>query len=970
MQRWREQYLGMSQFPQAIAAAEVDQFFTLSRGELKAVSTRRRPLNRLGVGLQIGFLRMTGRTLNSFQIIPAAVLEHLGAQLRQTAPRLASIRALYRRQRTLFDHQRVAMEVLDFHHMTDHAERGLTAYLRRSAETTFGAEVLIRLARVWLHEHRYVLLGEKRIAAFVRSALRHAEEELFGQITAQFDADAIMNWMYLLAARRDGETMTVLEWLRQPPHGAGKRDIADHVERTRFLRELGVDRGDWTEIAEARLYHYAKPMLRRKPAALQRLREPRRTIELASFLRWQLLRSTDTALDLADHRTADLWRAARDRVQAAESLKLVSYQRTMAIILALVDDPSISDQAFRDRVRAAAAPFAGEPVGNRSAAIRRDLSGESATVRPLIKQIINVPLDLPAGHPLSTALPVLRAVYSSDDRSLPDGIANPFPRVWAPLIDGAATPRAALGAFEVATLMMLKRSLRNGSASTRQSLSYRGPTDVLIPDSIWDREQERLTRELGLSGTIETFVKQLHDTLQLSLRSLADAVGEGTIFVERDRLRIPRLKADPEPPDLTVLRKEIADAVGPVQLPDLLVEVDSQVRFSWILLGRSPHSERELYTLYCALLAHGSNLSATDIARMVNGLSADSVGWFMRILEEEGRLRQASDAVVDYLRSHKTASHWGEGLFASSDMMSLEATRHLWNARLDPRRRTYAVGTYTHVLDQWSVIYDQPIVLNRRQAGAAIEGAVRQRHVELEKLAVDTHGFTHFAMALAKLLGFDLCPRLADLNDRKLFVPRGIDVPDVLLPITERLRLTKTARQGWEPLVRVAASINGGWCSATTMLDLYGAAAKGDPVYECGNTLGKLLRTIYLCDLLSNPRFRRELQRVLNQGESVHELQRAIHNGPIHAKHGRSRDELTAISGALTLLTNIVMAWNTAQMQRVIDVRFADQGRVSLARIAPVAYAHINMRGMFNFSLGPLHHQLIESPAEAPARRA
>jgi TnpA family transposase len=51
-------------------------------------------------------------------------------------------------------------------------------------------------------------------------------------------------------------------------------------------------------------------------------------------------------------------------------------------------------------------------------------------------------------------------------------------------------------------------------------------------------------------------------------------------------------------------------------------------------------------------------------------------------------------------------------------------------------------------------------VLNPRQAGAAIEGAMRQRHVELEKLAVDTHGFTHFALAMANLLGFGLCPRL------------------------------------------------------------------------------------------------------------------------------------------------------------------------------------------------------------------
>jgi hypothetical protein len=36
MQRWREQYLGLAEFLPAIAIAEVDQFFTLSREELAA----------------------------------------------------------------------------------------------------------------------------------------------------------------------------------------------------------------------------------------------------------------------------------------------------------------------------------------------------------------------------------------------------------------------------------------------------------------------------------------------------------------------------------------------------------------------------------------------------------------------------------------------------------------------------------------------------------------------------------------------------------------------------------------------------------------------------------------------------------------------------------------------------------------------------------------------------------------------
>jgi hypothetical protein len=70
MRRWREQYLGLAEFPAAVASAEVDQFFTLSGRELAAVGKCRGPLNRLSVGLQIGFLRMTGRMLSSSQRPP------------------------------------------------------------------------------------------------------------------------------------------------------------------------------------------------------------------------------------------------------------------------------------------------------------------------------------------------------------------------------------------------------------------------------------------------------------------------------------------------------------------------------------------------------------------------------------------------------------------------------------------------------------------------------------------------------------------------------------------------------------------------------------------------------------------------------------------------------------------------------------------------------------------------------------
>lgn len=119
--------------------------------------------------------------------------------------------------------------------------------------------------------------------------------------------------------------------------------------------------------------------------------------------------------------------------------------------------------------------------------------------------------------------------------------------------------------------------------------------------------------------------------------------------------------------------------------------------------------------------------------------------------------------------------------------MSLDATRHLFSTRQDYRRGRKAIGIYTHKLDQWPLIYDQPIVLMRRQSGAAIEGMLRQRSSEsLERVAVDTHGFTFFGMGFSKGLGFDLCPRLKGIK-RQLHVPgepgfRIFSIP--LFPVT------------------------------------------------------------------------------------------------------------------------------------------------------------------------------------------
>ena len=108
---------------------------------------------------------------------------------------------------------------------------------------------------------------------------------------------------------------------------------------------------------------------------------------------------------------------------------------------------------------------------------------------------------------------------------------------------------------------------------------------------------------------------------------------------------------------------------------------------------------------------------------------------------------------------------------------------------------------------------------------------------------------------------------------------------------------------------------------------------------------------------------------LLNQGEAVHSLQRAIHNRMITAKHGRTMEELGTISGALTLLANIVMAWNTHRIQAMIDATPGDHPDEVTRRLAPIGHKHINMRGILTFDLGRHRSSLLRQAPSAVLER-
>ncbi|CAE6965459.1 Tn3 family transposase [Paraburkholderia domus] len=966
MDHWRLAYLGIRQIPRELTEFELSTFFTFSKRELAQIDSRRTDLYRLAIALHVGFLRMTGRLLDSYKQVPTVLWWHLGRQLKVQPPDVGTLRSIYDgRFDTLTDHHRFAQGVVNFRPIAEHQRRYVIYWIKDQLTGRPESGQLMNELKRWFYEHHIVIPPDRTMRQFIVQAVRDIEQSHHDVLAERFGLEKMESWARLLVSPH-GAHPTLQPWLWAVPLRGSTHQISEILNKINLLTMHGVAAGWPSECNDAIVRHYARRCAGRPPSANKRITPPSRRFEAACFMRYALCTATDQVLTMLRRWVQKVVNDASREVDAA-AIKATDQLREFAIaVKALANDGSLSREDLGTQLCLLADQVLHPLAPSRRGQIRRCLLRKRQAARGLLIRMVQLPFGTEDTHPVLDAIFLLRDLYRRHTYLLPDGVNIRLGRAWRESIDGYDRLKAML-AFEWATLFALRVALRNGTIFIEHSFSFRSKTHMLIQADEWRAKRNNLYGHLGLPQDPKEFLDPILEHLDQRLLLLNEAVDAGEVRIDT-AVHLAPLDAQPVDEEADRLRREIYEAHPPGQLPEIILEMDSATRFSWILLDREPRSRIELLMVYSAVLAHGTSLSAADISRMIPEVSPDSIRQMMRRLEDERKLRLAADAVLEFMHEHPIAANWGRADLASSDMMSLETTRAVWQARADPRRRTASIGIYTHVLDRWGIFYDQPIVLNERQAGAAIEGVVRQSATkDISVLAVDTHGYTDFGMGVARALGFDLCPRLSHLRDRRLHVPRNHYVPARLAEITDRDVRLDLISEVWDEFVRIAASIRSGKCTAVEALNRFGSAARGQSVYDGGVQIGRLFRSIFLIDYFTNVAFRTELQHVLNRGEAVHNVQRAIHIGKIPVELARRQESLEAVSSALTLLSNLLMAWNTTHMQRSLEAIKATTGQTPetehLRRIAPTHLEGINLRGTFNFPVAKYARRILPSLA-------
>ncbi len=173
----------------------------------------------------------------------------------------------------------------------------------------------------------------------------------------------------------------------------------------------------------------------------------------------------------------------------------------------------------------------------------------------------------------------------------------------------------------------------------------------------------------------------------------------------------------------------------------------------------------------------------------------------------------------------------------------------------------------------------------------------------------------------------------------------------------------------WDDILRTAASLKMGTISASELIrSLFNSkcpTALGTAIAE----LGKIPKTVYMLNYINDENYRRRILTQLNRGEGRHSLAREMYHGKKGELRQSYREGQEEQLGALGLVVNALVLWNTIYMQAALDQLERESYQVlpeDIARLSPLGHERCNFLGRHSFRPEGLPPKGILRPLRKP----
>ncbi|MGF1919469.1 Tn3 family transposase [Enterococcus faecalis] len=977
----KEQRKYFGKFPGIPSEEQLSEYFFLDDNDLAIIDELRTETNKLGFAIQLGVLRFIGTFPRSFDDVPYAVVEYVSKQLTINSHNfLDYFKKTLKNTRT--NHINLIKERYGYQDFSStYAQNYLTTWLEnRLLLSNERPSVIVDLFLSKCVNKKIVLPGVTVFERFIISLKEKVESQILQKLAAVPSSQEVDNLLKLLNIPAqntdDKQLMYRLEDLRLPLESDSQKEISRGISRVKQFNQFDIEQWFITEVPESKIQYYARIGADTRIQHIKRMPKERQIAVLTAYI----YHYRKVALDELVTIFMQYLNTRFKRVKFAEEKERLrtlhdldtSANQLMRAASYLLDD-NLPDNQLREMIFS---KISKEELAQAVAKVNRITSNDKdpiaivnllnyySTVKRFLPDLLEL-FSLNASVHGEKIVYLWEFLKKQDSNKLCpqdyQAIKDFLPTKWTKY--GEKNPSQQMKVVVFATLEQLVPALKRHDVFLDDSIKYSNPLDSLFSEEEWPTVRQSMAEKLELPINVEPLLEEVAASLQDSYQKVINTWETNNmcrieISKGKERLVLKNIEKALESESAIQLRKEIARMLPLMDVPDLLLETNQELNFTDSFTQLTDNDTRMSdfhITMNAVLLSEACNIGLAPVTKgNTPVLTKDRLVWAKHNYLRPETIAEANNTVVAAHNQLPLTQYFGNGDIASADGFRLSlGVRSIHAGANGKYFGDKGITYYNFVSDQYSGFHGLVIPGTERDSLYVLEGLLEQTSpLDPSQIMTDTGGYSDMVFGLFALLGYQFSPRIKDSGSSRLWRMNKEANYGPLDSLSQNKINTKLIVKHWDEILNVVSSLRLGRMPASELIRTLQRDGNPSSLGRAIISYGRIFKTIHLLRYYSDEAYCRQILIQLNRGESRHTLCRAIcygKKGKIYKKYKIGQEETL---GALGLVTNLVIYWNTVYMQAAL-IKLKEEGypiiEEDLYHLSPLLHEHINFVGKYNF---------------------
>jgi len=904
--------------------------------------------------------------------IPVAIVRHLRGCLRlgdDVALGYDEPRTLYRHYRAIRTHLQVIAYGREALHRAIHA-------VYEAAQTMDNPADLINVALEMLIKERYELPAFSTLDRLVRRVQTLVNYHFFLTVVHRLSTADRERFDALLTAdprlRR-----SVYNRLKQLPKRPTLTHLQEWLEHLAWLMSLGEVDTPLVGLPLIKRKHFAAEAKALDAAEMKDFTAPKRYTLVLCLIQRMRTQTRDQLAEMFIKRMNTFEQHAKDelaRLRVQHQEKIVQLVSLLADVVTICEQPSPDDEVGRrvkDLVAKRGTPSQLREDCEAIAAYNSDqyhpllwryYRSHRRTLFRLLHALTFA--STTQDQSLMIALDVLRFLEGRRGEWITEPVNLSFASErWQRTVCRTQEGELLLNRrhFEACVFWHLAAELKSGDICINGSEAYADYREQLLSWEECEPLVAKYCQELGFPTTAEEFVGQLRIWLDDTARQVeALYPTNGQLVI--DEKGKPSLKRTPAPaprPSTKLLEAAVLSRMPERNLLDVLANVDYYTRWTrhfGPLSGSDPKLDRATERYLLTTFAHGCNLGPMQAARHMRGaVSAHMLSFVNRRHVSAQKLNAALRDIINLYYRFPLPRLWGAGKTAAADGTKYELYDQNLLAEHHIRYGGYGGIAYHHVADNYVALFSHFIPCGIWEAVYIIEGLLQNTSdIQPDTVHADTQGQSTPVFGLAHLLGIKLMPRIRNWQDLVLYRSdkhTTYQHIDTLFTDVIDWDLIETH---WRDLLQVVLSVKAGKISSAMLLRKLGNYSRKNRLYQAFRELGRVVRTVFLVQYLSDPHLRQQITDSTNKVEAYNGFAKWLFFGGEGIIAENDPEEQEKMIKYNDLVANTAIFQNVVDQSRILAELLAEGFPVhqeDVAALSPYLTTHLKRFGDYVIDL-------------------